>query len=214
MSRAPVEVYLVRHGQSQANVEGVFANRVHGYPLTAQGRRQSEDLAVRLGAELDGRPVASLRTSPILRARQTAAILGNWWAQPVHPPDVALTEFDVGVYEGTTDPGHWEAFTQLMTDWLVHHQWDRRIQGGESYRDIAARFSPFLHQLLASSAPGDVHVLVTHGGLLRCMVPLIASNIDGQYATDHPLDNTAWIRLATTPDQITCRTWGDQQPTP
>ena len=103
MSRAPVEVYLVRHGQSQANVEGVFANRVHGYPLTAQGRRQSEDSPP--APELDGRPVAPLRTSPILRVRQTATILGNWWAQPVHPPDAALTEFDVGVDEGTTDPG-------------------------------------------------------------------------------------------------------------
>jgi broad specificity phosphatase PhoE len=101
-----------------------------------------------------------------------------------------------------------------MTDWLVHHRWDQRIEGGESYSDIAARFSPFLHQLLASSSPGDVHVLVTHGGLLRCMVPLIAGNIDGRYATDHPLDNTAWIRLAATPDQITCRAWGDQQPAP
>ena len=86
--------------------------------------------------------------------------------------------------------------SQANVDWLVHHRWDQRIEGGESYRDIAARFSPFLHQLLAPSAPGDVHVLVTHGGLLRCMVPLIAGNIDGRYATDHPLDNTAWIRLA------------------
>ena len=209
MSGEPIAVYLVRHGQSQANVAGVFANRVHGYPLTAQGRAQAEHLAVRLGAELAGRPLASLRTSPILRARQTAAILAVRWGTPVHPPDAALTEFDVGVYEGTTDPEHWEAFAQLVTDWLIHDQWDHRIAGGESYRDIAARFQPFLHRLLASSTPGDVHVLVTHGGLLRCMVPLIAGNINGQYATDHPLDNAAWIRLVTTPDRITCHTWGN-----
>lgn len=214
MSSAPIDVYLARHGQSEANVSGIFANRVDGYPLTEKGRQQSEELAVRLGVELAGRPVASLRTSPILRARQTAEILAHRWGHPVHPPDVALREFDVGVYEGTTDPAHWAAFAQLVTDWLLRYRWDQRIEGGESYRDIAARFRPFLHRLLASSAPGDVHVLVTHGGLVRCMVPLIAGNINGQFAADHPLDNTAWIQLVTTPDGITCHTWGDQHPPP
>ncbi|PVD15364.1 hypothetical protein V512_000175 [Mesotoga sp. Brook.08.105.5.1] len=35
-------IFLMRHGQSQANVEGIFANGDNGFPLTDEGRIQGK----------------------------------------------------------------------------------------------------------------------------------------------------------------------------
>jgi broad specificity phosphatase PhoE len=204
-----VELYLVRHGESEANVRHIFANQVEGQPLTERGRAQARALSSRLAVALGDRTPSSLRTSPVLRARQTAAILSTRLDLPVLPPCRALTEFDVGVFEGSCDPDHWDRFDELIRDWLLDDQFDRRIPGGESYRDIEARFVPFVHDLVADSGPGDVHVLVTHGGLLRCMVPQVASNVDGRFAYHHELATTAWVHLSARDGDLVCRSWGD-----
>ncbi|HEX2808906.1 MAG TPA: histidine phosphatase family protein [Kineosporiaceae bacterium] len=230
-----VDLYLVRHGESEANVSHTFANRfaeqtdrfaeqtdrfadqtdrfadqVEGAPLTERGRAQARALASRLGVALGNRRASSLRTSPVLRARQTAAILSTRLGVPVLPPCPALTEFDVGVFEGTSDRAHWDRFDALLRAWLLDDRWDQRIEGGESSRDVAARFVPFVRELVAGSVPGEAHVLVTHGGLLRSMVPRVASNVDGRFAYEHDLATTAWVQLRSrNGGGLVCRVWGD-----
>jgi len=206
---APIRIYLVRHGESEANVAHRFANGIDGYPLTERGRAQAEVPAGRLTAELDGRPPDSLHSSPVPRARETAQILATRLQSPLRPADAALTEFDVGDFEGTDDPLHWYAYDSLMHDWLVCGEMERRLPGGESYRDVKARFSPFLQALVAGSRPGEVHVLVSHGGLIRAVVPLIAANVDGRFAHAHAIDNASWVLLTGTTDGLRCQQWGD-----
>lgn len=67
-----MRIYLVRHGESDANVGG-YINDDPGKPvhLTAKGRQQAEDAAARLGGIAFSRAYAS----EFPRARQTAAIL-------------------------------------------------------------------------------------------------------------------------------------------
>ena len=205
-----VELYLVRHAESEANRARRFANGVEGYPLTARGRDEAAGLAARLAAALGGRPITSLHTSPVLRARQTAETVSTRLDTPLQAPEPALTEFDVGVFEGTDDEQNWQAYELVMRAWLLDHDPDRRIEGGESLRDMRARFAPFVHDLVAASAPGDRHVLVTHGGLLRCMIPQIAVNVDGCFTYERTLDNTAWVLIRTQHDGLVCHSWGDE----
>jgi hypothetical protein len=40
-----------------------------------------------------------------------------------------------------------------MQAWLIDHDPDRRIEGGESLRDMQARFAPFIHGLVAAGPP-------------------------------------------------------------
>ena len=74
-------VYLVRHGQSRANVERVFSNGRVDLPLTDEGREQARRAARWLG----GRGIRHVFSAPLLRARETAGILAAGWARPARP---------------------------------------------------------------------------------------------------------------------------------
>lgn len=88
-------VYLMRHGQSQANLERIFANGDDGYPLTEEGRAQ-----VSLTAELLAlKNIKRIYTSPILRARQSAAIVEKKLGIESIVLD-EIREFSVGELEG------------------------------------------------------------------------------------------------------------------
>jgi broad specificity phosphatase PhoE len=66
-------VYLVRHGEVH-NPHGVRYGRLPGYGIAAAGVEQARCAAVWLRENADP-PVGSVRSSPLLRARETAAVL-------------------------------------------------------------------------------------------------------------------------------------------
>jgi len=78
---------LVRHGQTAANAAGQLLGRA-GVPLTETGLEQAAALAAALG------PVERVISSPLQRARQTAAVFGS------HVDvDDRWTELDYGIYD-------------------------------------------------------------------------------------------------------------------
>jgi phosphohistidine phosphatase SixA len=74
------QAYLVRHAEAAAEAGGNDAER----RLTARGRAAFERLAAALAPELQVRRILS---SPFLRARETARILGKVTGAPVEPSD-------------------------------------------------------------------------------------------------------------------------------
>jgi len=66
-------IYLVRHGESQANVDVVFAGRHTNSPLTKKGREQAHTEGERLLSE--GIVIDRIITSGAERAVHTAEIL-------------------------------------------------------------------------------------------------------------------------------------------
>jgi probable phosphoglycerate mutase len=68
-----MKLYLARHGESEANVRRIFWDQPHGYGLTDRGREQARALA----EGLDNVEFVTLYCSPILRAVQTAQIVGR-----------------------------------------------------------------------------------------------------------------------------------------
>ena len=93
-----MRLYFVRHGESEANLLHVIANRGHRYGLTARGQQQ----AVALVHQLRQVPVSGLFTSPLRRAVETATILSHAWGRPFHLTE-ALREYDCGVLENRSD---------------------------------------------------------------------------------------------------------------
>jgi len=197
------KLYFVRHGESEANLRQEFSNRGTKHGLTAWGRKQVETLAERL-QRLD---VMALFSSPLLRAAQTAEVLSQTFAVP-YETTAALREYDCGVLEGKSAQARWELYQTALEDWFQHRRWERRIEGGESFLDIQARFVPFVEQLVTTHAdsPGDL-VLVGHGGIYRCMLPLILSNVNFDFVRSHPLGYSGYVVAETGPEGLACSTW-------
>jgi probable phosphoglycerate mutase len=167
---------LVRHGETSANLEGVWHGSTDG-PLTPRGREQ----ALRVAGFLRDRhaDASAIYSSPLLRARETAgAIAGRLGLEP--RLEKGLAEFDLGTWEGKT-------YRELHER---HRLWDEMRRdpdfaphGGESPRRVAERIVEALRRIGASH-PGERVIVVAHGGALSLG---LAALVDGDY--------TRWRRV-------------------
>ena len=198
-----MKIIFARHGESQANLLNEFSNRGLKHGLTERGRIQAAALAQRLGKL----SVSRVFSSPLLRTVQTAEILADEFDIAYEITD-ALREYDCGVLEGRSDPASWAEYERVSEEWLIHQCWESRIEGGESFVEIRDRFVPFIKHLVGThgDSPGGV-ILVGHGGLYRCMLPLVLVNIDFGFAMQHPLGHTGYVKADTRGDRLVCVKW-------
>ncbi|MFN2535118.1 MAG: histidine phosphatase family protein [Pseudonocardiaceae bacterium] len=141
---------LVRHGQTAANAHGLLLGR-DDPSLTEIGRRQACALA-----EVLPRP-ARLVSSPLLRARQTAAVLAGAGADGLEVViDPRWIEMDYGDLDGqpaTALPEH---------AWRMWWQDPHFVPaGGESVAEVGARVRQACTELADDAARADV-VVVSH----------------------------------------------------
>lgn len=195
-----MKLIFARHGESEANLLHIFSNRDLPHPLTTLGSEQAHRLTDRLRSE----PISRLFTSPVPRARQTAEILST--SLGVSPTvTAALREYDVGVFEGTSDPEGWKVYGEILTDWVDRQLWDRGFDVGESFNDMRRRFLHFMRVLVTQyQAARDTILLVTHGRLLRCMLPLVLTNIDFSFTMRNGIPNTAIIQAEQADRKLIC----------
>ena len=150
-------LYLVRHGESEANAAGVFAGQTDS-PLTPKGREQAKVVAKAL------RPVHFDRivTSPLSRTKDTAAEIAAGRGIPVEPFD-DLKEIDVGIAAG-------KPFDELrgLPGATGDDGW-RQWPGGESLDQVLTRSLRVIDRLVAES-PGKTICIVGHGGVTRIVV--------------------------------------------
>ena len=203
-----MRLYFVRHGESEANTLGVISNRGLKYGLTDAGRQQAAALAARL----ETIRFARIYSSPLLRAIQTAEIVSHELSVPYEITD-ALREFDCGILEGQSFPPHLNDYLRLFHDWQAG-KWDSRFEGGESLPDIQARFLPFVDRITREHGKADNILLVSHGGTLLGVLPILLKNIDHTFAYDHiHLGNTDVIIAESIPAGWVCLSWcGEQLP--
>lgn len=201
---APVVLTVVRHGETEWNVQQRFQGHVD-VPLNARGRAQAAALARRLSA--DPAP-GLLLTSDLLRARQTAEPLADAWRVPLHAAP-AWREQGFGVLEGLDGAQIRATHPDLWQRWLEHSA-DFALPGGESTRDFHARIAGALQALLLrAAADGLGHVtVVTHGGVLDMLWRTAhALPLDGYRECAIP--NTGVNRLAWDGGALRVLAWAD-----
>lgn len=200
-----MRLYFVRHGESEANLLNEFSNRGWKHGLTERGREQSTALARRLA----GRSVARIFCSPLMRAVETAEIAASAWDVEYEIAD-ALREYDCGVLEGRSDAASWAEYQRVLGEWLDGGCWGSRIEGGESFTEIRKRFVPFIEELVgAHGGSSRGIVLIGHGGLYRCMLPLVLENVDRDLVMGRPLGNTGYVESDLVGDRLACVEWVD-----
>ncbi len=163
-------LYLVRHGESEANVERVFDGRER--PLTALGRRQAAAAA----AWLSARPVDVIFASPYRRAHETAAVIAERVGRPVEPA-LELEEVKVGELAGRSDQDAHRVFQAVYSRWLAGDV-DARFPGGETLAEACHRFQRFMSRI-ATRYPGRSVVGVGHGGMPEAVLPRLLQLPEG-----------------------------------
>jgi broad specificity phosphatase PhoE len=155
----------IRHAESTWNALGRWQGQADP-PLSAAGRAAAERLAKRLVEEL--RDCAGLVSSDLLRARETAGILGRALGrEPEHWP--LLREVDVGSWSG-------RATAEIEALWPDDYRRFRagdpelRPGGGESRRVLRERALAGVRALESRFGEGPI-VVVTHLGWIRALAP-------------------------------------------
>ncbi|GHF36435.1 histidine phosphatase [Streptomyces mashuensis] len=149
-------ILLARHGQTEWSLSGRHTGRTD-IPLLDEGRRGAKLLGERLHrAPWNGLPDTEVRTSPLIRAKETCDLAG--FGDRATTWD-ALMEWDYGDYEGMT-PAEIKAG---RPDWLI---WRDGVPGGETRAQLSARADEIVEW--ARSADRDVLVFA-HGHILRTL---------------------------------------------
>jgi len=114
----------------------------------------------------------------VLRAIETSILLANHLGVD-YEINEALREYDCGILEGRSDEEAHQGWKDLFDAWVLRKEWERRIEGGESFYDIQARFVPFIRRLVQDYGNTDTRIAcVSHGGLYWMMLPLVVKNVD------------------------------------
>jgi probable phosphoglycerate mutase len=179
---------LVRHA-AHIHLNVTLSGRMPGVPLSEAGRAQAERLAARLAK----RGLSAVRSSPLDRARETAAAIAEAAALTVDTTE-GLQEIDFGEWTG-------RRFDALAGD----PEWDgwnarratTRPPGGESMAEAQARIVTHLHAT-AREHDGETVVLVSHADMIRAVVA---------HVLGLELDNL--LRFDIDPASATTLTWGD-----
>ncbi|MCV7191256.1 bifunctional RNase H/acid phosphatase [Mycolicibacterium brumae] len=150
----PTRLLLLRHGQTELSVQRRYSGR--GNPaLTDLGRRQAAAAASYLAARGG---IAAVVSSPLERARQTAAAAADALGLPV-TVDEDLIETDFGDWEGLTFAEAAQAHPEAHREWLG----DTSITppGGESFDAVHDRVRRARNRIIAGHSDSTV-LVVSH----------------------------------------------------
>ncbi len=193
-----MRLILIRHGETQSNVDRLLDTAHPGAPLTTNGMRQAHDLAESVAHE----DIDALFVSTLHRAQQTAEPLAKKRGLEATVID-GIHEIPAGVEEMNAD---WTAYVGMLESWSQENM-DAKLQDSESAREFMERFDG---AIAAIEALGHRSVaVVSHGAALRVWAlaqdPSVAAHIA------RPLHNTECIVLnGTSGTGWTVERWGKQ----
>lgn len=167
---------IVRHGQTSANIDGVWHGSTNT-PLTDHGRSQAAAAAAFIQSNYQ--PIRWVYASPLDRAHHTAAAI----AEPLGLTpeiDTDLVEYDLGEWEGLSFDALYhekKLFDNMKSDP------DYRPHGGESPKQVGDRLVAAFRRI-ANRHPGERVVVVGHGGALSIAFGVLLDN-----------DYSSWTRM-------------------
>lgn len=184
-----VHLVLIRHGQTEWNAIGRWQGQADP-PLNDTGRAQ----ACKTALELKGHQVDALVSSDLLRARQTAEIIGETLGLEVEL-EPRLREVNLGYWQGLYSNEIRARWPEEMRLWL-EQPLAIRPPDGESIHELADRVLAAANDIAADYA-GQRVGLVTH----ELPIAIIVTRVDGiplDQLRAHMPPNAAWREVAWT----------------
>jgi len=175
-----VELYIVRHGETDTNYEGRINGMSTDKPLNAKGIEQVQTLE----KEIDINKFDEIYSSPMKRAMQTAEIL-NQGVHEIHQ-DKRLYEADYGSWDGLKEdellPQYPDAFDE--NHYLLPN-YTKYAKNGEEYADVYRRVENFMDEM--SKKGNEKIMVVCHGFVSRSFLKVVtgAQNISNIIQPDN-----------------------------
>jgi len=188
-----MKLLLIRHGQTQANIDGLVSSWAPGEELTELGHKQAEELATRLGDAA----ITGVFSSTLVRAQQSAAPLARVLDQPVVVIE-GLHEIEAGEFEGGATR---EQMIGYLTPMGIWGQGDLTAAhpGAFDGNHFLARFDAAVEEITRKVGDNGTAAVITHSGCIGVWVAGRARNVTPEYSASHHLGNTDIVELVGDP---------------
>ena len=189
------ELYVIRHGETDLNKQGIVQGRGINSDLNDTGRAQAASF-YKLYKDV---PFDKVYTSTLKRTHQTVKGFidaGMPWEQLS-----GLDELAWGVWEGkANDENAIAAFKGMMEKWQSG-DFDIHFEGGESPNQVKTRLQEALDVIV--NAPNEQKVLICmHGRAMRLLLCLITGKSLSEM-TEFPHQNTTLYKVGLKDGQFT-----------
>jgi len=183
MPARAIRIFLVRHGQSEANLDKTINARLpdHRIELSTVGREQAAAVGRHLATTLSDSRHVRILCSPYVRARQTSEEIEQALTSAAIRFDkreaIELRELQFGLFDGIAD----EDLPRLFPREYEHYEKHKRFEGeffapmplGESRCNVADRVKGVFGTVLRDAAaerpsPITDFLIVSHGVTIRC----------------------------------------------
>lgn len=183
-----IEVFLVRHGETDINKTGRASGAGLDAPLNDKGIQQA--CILRDSIDLSG--FAKVYASPMKRAFKTAEIVNNSRQELV--TDARLKEIDYGDWDGVSKAKLQREHPNVFDEngYFANNYSDYCT--GESYAHLEQRAASFWQDLIKNSAADQKVMVACHGTILRAIVKNVLHISDIEQVVLP--DNTGVIKLA------------------
>ena len=166
----PKRIILVRHGESEANVDPTVYARVPDWriALTENGVAQARDAGRKIAGLIGGESFGVF-SSPYVRTEQTKnAILDGMGREPVFDyQDPTLREQEYGNMPPTDENNANREFRKKFGYFFY------RFPNGESCADVSDRITLFINSLYRrferETCPENI-IIVSHGTAIKCFL--------------------------------------------
>jgi broad specificity phosphatase PhoE len=155
-------IYIVRHGQSEANVA-----KLHGLntKLSPKGQEQAKELSKKLqNIHFD-----AIFSSPLVRAKETVEFIAKEQKLEILTKE-ALREREEGIVDGKADHEVAKEFGHMyeMRRQLPYEKWKTMniAEGYESDESLMSRFITTLREI-AIAYPGKTILVGSHVGIMK-----------------------------------------------
>ena len=199
-----MRLFLIRHGQTPANVLGELDTAHPGPGLTELGARQAAVIPDALRLE----SIDAIFASTLVRTQLTAQPLAVDRSLDVQV-GTGLHEIEAGALEGRSDRASVRTYMETVFAWGAGNL-DVRMPGAADGHAFFARFDADIE---AAAVGAETAAVFSHGAAIRVWAAARAHNVPPLFAGTNDLVNTGVVELTGSPQHgWTLLSWAGTRP--
>lgn len=159
--KQPVKIALIRHGESEANKNGIIQGHLD-FSLTEKGKQQAIEIASNLlKKEMHFQKIYS---SDLSRAKETAEIIAEKLKIADLNFDARLREFNLGIFQGRNNYEMTEEEKKFLQSCWADHT--KRVPEGENVVEMKTRVKNIFDEIIQENDEDSNILIIGHGGSL------------------------------------------------